>query len=277
MLKMIKSLILVLSAPYNTNRKTKAFIRILWWKVNQLLFNLPSIVTFEEGFKCICYPDSSIGGLIIYEKYPEYWDMKYFAKMVKKDSVVVDVGASIGIYSLIALSKSLDNKVYSFEPDSRASKIYLENVRINNYSHYKLENRVVSDKTGYEYFSGEKESEISHISKDKDHNKQKIPSVALDDYLVKMGIKHIDIVKIDVEGAELKVLRGLSKYLRKKLVKQMIIEINPKCINYGYTPKDTIIFLKKNGCKLTSIDKNGRLRTITSNIGEKTTNIIAAV
>lgn len=279
MIKFLTSLIWILNHPNNRNKVLHTLFRIVWWKINQLMFKFPVVVELMKGIKYIAYPDSSFGGLVVYTRLPEYHEMNYFYGLIDSADVVIDVGVHMGDYSLLAASKITSGKVLSFEPSKEALRVFRENILINKY-----ENRievypvVASDKQGSVSFVDSNISEVSHISfsLNSTKNKNEVKSLPVDSIIQSQGISKIKVIKIDVEGAELLVLRGLEKSLTKHLIKNIIVEVNSDCINYGYAPTDTFEYLKKFGYKLYFFDKQGKLKNLMSfPLNKKYVNIIA--
>src|SRR3990172_3683386 len=87
----------------------------------------------QPGVKFKCYPDSSWSGLVVYTKMPEYFEMKFIQKLIQDNDFVIDVGANMGSYSLIAASKLISGKVFAFEPSKIAYKRFRENIKLNNF------------------------------------------------------------------------------------------------------------------------------------------------
>jgi len=253
MINYLNSIYKILNHPLNKDNRFKAFSRIVWWKTNQLFFHYPSFVQLTPETKCICYPDSSFGGLVVYTKYPEYDEMSFVYSFLQADDTFCDVGANIGAFSLIASSKIKSGKIFAFEPSAKALEYLEENIRLNGLDNkIKVVTKVVSDKAGYEYFSVGKFSEVDHITtNDNSEGKNiRIASITLDGFLTDLKVYNIDLVKIDVEGAELKVLKGLKQYLSKGRVGVVIFELNSRSLKFGNTHLATAQFLENYGYKL---------------------------
>ncbi len=277
---MIKSIIWVLSHPNNKDAKLKTLFRLVWWKVNQIFFKLPVIVDLKPGVKYIAYPDSSFGGLVVYTRLPEYYEMKYFDSIIQPSDIVIDIGVHMGDYSLLAASRINTGHVLSFEPSREALRVFNLNITINKYEEKITVYPVVaSAQNGYVDFVDNTRSEISHIQFERSLEKtSKTKTVKIDDILSKKTYKKVKIAKIDVEGAELFVLRGMEKSLSGHVIEQILVEINSDCKNYGFTPEETINYLRSFGYKLYFFAENGKLQKLnTFPDNKKYINVIAKI
>lgn len=153
------------------------------------------------------------------------WDNFIFDKLnniIHKGDSVIDVGAHVGKYTEHFL-KLVGNtgKVISFELNPRTFNS-LNNKFINT-PNVTLINAAVSDKSDFEdYYSGcssYNTNIIGHdINSSKSNHLGNIKSIKLDDFIK----EKIDFMKIDVEGAEIKVLKGMEKTINN--VKCLLIE-----------------------------------------------------
>ena len=164
----------------------------------------------------------------------EWKKQKIFGEKVKEGDIVYDVGAHAGFYTLLAAELVGKNgKVFSFEPDPRNVFYLKKNVSLNKYNNIEVLETAVSGKTGIYSFNAEKDSFYSKFSKD---GVLKVKTIALDDLRSKEGILPPNVVKIDVEGAELSVLEGTAKILKE--FKPLIFlsthsqEIYNLCLNF---------------------------------------------
>lgn len=181
-------------------------------------------------------------GEILFDK--QYLDLPKF--LPKNSQVVFDIGANIGEYSLIA-SRLVgeDGKVISVEPNPRSYSILSQNVLLNGLTNTKPLNMVVSDTSGekitlYEY-DLPTVTTINKMNTDFNYSFE-VESITIDDLVTKLELDSVDIVKIDVEGAELFVLLG-SKETIKRDKPKIMVEVHSKKIReriikllekYGY-------------------------------------------
>lgn len=257
----------VINHPNNKDAKINTLGRLLLWKLNQLFLHKSVIVNLTPQMKCACHPDSSFGSLVIYTKLPEYEEMNFIYDFLRTDDIFVDVGANIGAHTLMAASKIKTGKIFSFEPSIKALKYLKENIKLNKLVDIvTIIDKVVSNKNGFEKFMLGKHSEIDRIGDNDNilHKIKKLPSITLDKFLSNNKIDYVDMIKIDVEGAEFKVLEGLKGYLSKGKVGLIIFEINSNSKTYGYTSTDMFNFLDQNGFIIYTLKNNNMLRKLTA-------------
>jgi FkbM family methyltransferase len=155
----------------------------------------------------------------------------------KKHEIVVDVGAHYGRYTLIAAKRvGPKGKVISIEADPKNFELLNKNIKLNKLDNVTTINCAVSSKEGkIKLYTPEKElgQELYNtIMSDRatTYNEKYIEVNAntLDNILNKNDIKHEDInwIKIDVEGAELEVLKGATNVLSKSKDISLLVEIH---------------------------------------------------
>ena len=133
--------------------------------------------------------------------------------------VILDCGANIGTSVIFFKRLYPKARVTAFEANSDIADILKENLNANNIRDVKvIEKAVWINNEGIEI--GIEDSDASSIYKEE--NKTKVPSVRLKDILEKE--KHIDMLKIDIEGAELEVLNDCKGSL--SIVANMFIEFH---------------------------------------------------
>jgi len=167
----------------------------------------------------------------------------------------LDVGAHIGKYTLRAAAKiGNQGKVIAIEPDRNNFALLVRNIELN-----KLHNCIPLNLAAYStdgevnLFLGPSSAEHS-ITEDSKKGSYKVKAKALDNVLNEIRIEKVDLIKIDVEGAELEVLKGLRKTLKKDnptLVIELLKTDRNKIINYladlGYKEKLLHVYLPYKG------------------------------
>jgi FkbM family methyltransferase len=156
-----------------------------------------------------------------------------YKKYVKKNPVIIDVGANEG-QSIKRFNLIFDNcTVHSFEP---ITKCFNKMVKDFPGKKFIKNNYALSDKNTNKNFFINKNlqtSSFNRINKNYDHiheknkinNSIKVKTITLDAYINFNGIKKIDILKIDTQGHELNVLKGSKKSLKKNVINFIEVEI----------------------------------------------------
>ena len=170
----------------------------------------------------------SINYLIEYLFKSQLNEKKLYKDYLKDEEIIVfDIGSNVGNYIKL-VTKTLKKKVieiHSFEP----IKILIDNQTAKNATLIK-NNILVSDKFGEELFFERKISSQSSTFKKENNSLNQVlktynvQTVALDDYIAKYGVEKIDILKIDTEGNELKIIKSLENTLKEKIVRMIKIE-----------------------------------------------------
>jgi len=156
---------------------------------------------------------------------------------VKKNDIVVDIGANIGYYTL--LMGRLKANVFSYEPEPKNFEILRKNVTLNNFPNVKIHNQAVSDFNGHSKLILSAKAEYGTGKHKLDVNRYGEKSIQVE--VIKIDLDKIDFAKIDVEGTELHVLRGM-----KNLPKKMLIEFNSLNLNESGTNHDDFFhFIEK--------------------------------
>ena len=161
---------------------------------------------------------------------PAGWEketMNLWIELCKKSQVIFDIGANTGIFSLVAKAVNSDARVYGFEPITKTFKKFKQNCLLNKFDIY-CEELAVSDLDGSAFIYQKTEGDELGASMNEGLNEnvipQKINSITLASYINQNNINEIDLMKIDVETYETKVLEGMEAYL-EMFRPTLIIEI----------------------------------------------------
>jgi len=151
----------------------------------------------------------------------------------RKDGVVLDVGANIGNYSNEVLQINPCLKIYAFEPHLQTFATLMSNIQHPNFTAVNV--AVGSDAGVANLFDYAEADGSSHASLFRDvierlhmaqSTHQKVNVVTLFDFVSRSGIVDIALLKIDVEGNELNVLKGARTLLLEGRIKAIHFEFN---------------------------------------------------
>jgi FkbM family methyltransferase len=177
-------------------------------------------------------------------------------KEVRKGNTVIDIGANIGYYTLIFASLVGENgKVIAFEPDPTNFTILKKNVEINGYQNVTLIQKAVSNETNKVKLYLHNSVENSIVEINNGHPYIEIDTVRLDDYLDNNNLD-INLIKIDIEGAEGKALQGMTHLLEKNRAVKIITEFRPIALEQsGICSEEFLKLLMELGFKLYEINE----------------------
>lgn len=171
---------------------------------------------------------------------PECYFTDFFPEInkIERGSNIVDIGASVGVVSLLAAKNG--GRVFAFEPNPRRFELLQRNISLNGFEKqvFAYPFCVASRKGKRTLF------EDTLITTDKEGGQNyEVDCVGLDDIFRLTGLERIDFLKIDVEGAELEILKN-SKRLNR--VAKIAVEYHEPTVH----PGDIRALLEKNGLSL---------------------------
>lgn len=182
---------------------------------------------------------------------------KFFNTLLRKNMNVVDVGANLGIYTLHAGRAGCT--VFSYEPTPTTFKLLQQNIAVNGFEAmgiihpYNLAVAECEKEVVFTVCEGICGHNNMFESPDDKHNIT-VKAVALDNNLNE--VQSIDVVKIDVEGAEPLVLRGMKDIIIRNPDIKIIMEFSPgNLIRAGVVPKDFIYEIRNGGLDIAWIDE----------------------
>lgn len=161
--------------------------------------------------------------------------------------VFADVGAHLGYYACLAGALNPDLKLYLFEMNRNLVELIEHNLKANELNSAEVVNQAVSDRTkSIGYADGSVDAGLSMHAPGELSGEVIAESVSLDEFFESKGVMP-DVIKIDVQGAEMEALRGAEQILRRR---QPIIflEVHPTFVGaFGTTPQDVYGFLAETG------------------------------
>jgi len=162
-------------------------------------------------------------------------------RIIREGMVVVDVGANIGYYTLIASALvGASGRVYAFEADPDICAVLQQNLQANGCRNVVAVARAVSDKVGLARFV-RGEPERGYLSASPSGNAFiEVPTATLDAFFAAEGWPSIDLIKIDIEGGEVAALEGMSELSRRNPRMQLIMEFSLDNLRQAGTTVDAL-------------------------------------
>ena len=191
------------------------------------------IVTEVEGFLLgVPSQEWRLGAYYALRGLPEPGMTRLFASLIQPGMVVVDIGAHIGIYTLFALRHlSGHGRLYSFEPTPKTHALLRDNVQVNGFLEsgiVRLDSRALSDHAGTATFTAypNNSGHNSLFGGTTPGESLSVETVTLDAALA--DEPRIDVIKIDAEGSEPFVLRGMTRILETSPGLRIFVEFAPE-------------------------------------------------
>lgn len=142
--------------------------------------------------------------------------LESWKKYIDKSRVIFDVGANIGNHSIFWSVKLKPEIIYSFEPFKPTFERLKSNIYNNNISNVKIVNKGVGEKKGLAIVKSFDETNYGSTALEYNegiNDNETIEIVDLDSFIKENNINSVDFIKIDVEGFEISVLKGMSMLL----------------------------------------------------------------
>ncbi len=193
--------------------------------------------------------------------------------LLRPGMVVIDAGANIGEITLVAAKMvGASGHVYSFEPQSEVADELSQNVRLNNFTQVFIQKKGLSDEAGdkviyrasSDFHDGSKHEGLATLypSEKRGEKAGVISLVTLDEFFERTDLKQLNLIKIDIEGAELPALKGGIVTLRR-FMPYIIVEVQQETASQaGYSAADILALLQPMGYRFDVIGRKGRLRPV---------------
>jgi len=155
---------------------------------------------------------------------------RVFKNFVTPGTIVVDLGAALGYYTLLAIrGTGPTGHVYAFEPHPESFRLLRLNTARANSTNVTLINAAVTDKEGTIPLYLSTSNPLAHSlgSGRTSNNYINVRTISLDRY---MKNTKVDVVKMNIEGSELLALKGMRNIIEQNPNLKMIVELDPKAL-----------------------------------------------
>ena len=192
---------------------------------------------------------SALDHELMYHEF-EPMELRFVERLLRPGMTAIDAGAHHGLYALLS-SKCVgrDGRVIAIEPSPRERERLEKHLRLNRCSNTELVACALGE--------GPEETDLYLVEGEQDWcNSLRPPAVdgpirtarvsvrRLDDVLAELRVNKVDFMKLDVEGAELSVLRGTMKLLERKSRPAILAEVqDARTAAWGYAAREILQFL----------------------------------
>jgi FkbM family methyltransferase len=186
---------------------------------------------------------------------------KLFHRLLRPGMTVVDLGAHGGYFSLIgARCVGATGKVYAFEPYHPSFEELLRNIGLNRYENIFALRKAVADRTGASKLilspKGSDRHSLYSRGETDESIMAEVETTSLDDFLRELNWPRIDLIKMDIEGAEPAALAGMRQALERCKISFIITEFSPPLLMAaGFDPQSFLQELSNTGFSLFVIEE----------------------
>lgn len=241
---LIRTIDFIAQHPTNEGNYLRAIRKFVGWQFKKRMTK--ARVKLVNGLVMNGYIDDTISSLVAYVDLPEYSDMMFVLRYLRSGDIFFDVGANVGIYSLLASPIVSDGKVFAFECSKRIYVRLLENIELN-----KIENVIASNQGIYEqastiWLNEDPKGTTSFLSQEKRSSGYYVKVTAIDRVSCEYNLQEIALLKLDIEGAELFALRGATSLLESRKIQCILLEAtdgSEKNFNYSLHEIDSFLSL----------------------------------
>lgn len=273
------------------HKKIKSNLRIykedikvkgIYYSIVHRLYKIPSVKTLLTPIVNFLKPDFiTIDGLKLYidkfdttvseklveTKIWEPYETKLFKQNLRIGNTVLDIGAHIGYYTLLASKKvGKEGKVYAFEPDPKNFQILKKNIVANDCQNVILVNKAVTKSSAtVRLYINEQNTGDHRIYDSKDGRLYiSVDSISLDEFFKNIKTK-VNLIKMDIQGAEFGVIAGGLKLLKENPNIKIFSEFWPNGLKLNKTsPEKFLKIFSDFGFKIYQIDEKRKKLILTT-------------
>jgi FkbM family methyltransferase len=197
--------------------------RFFAWQVRKRVWKSPLLLHAFGGARLWCHPDNVITSSVIYLGWPDWAEMRFARDLLRPGDGFLDVGANVGVYSVLALTRVLPGgRLLAFEPEGSLFERLVQNLKLNNAPNESAKRVAIADREGTCFFTSGRDALGSIV--DEGDGAVEVPMSSLDALVSEPQSFHVG--KVDVEGHELPVFLGARRLLEAQHPKCWLIETN---------------------------------------------------
>jgi FkbM family methyltransferase len=222
--RFIKTARFILQHPIGRRHRGATLARVARWQLASRLINAPIAVPWIPGISILAERGHAGVTGNIYVGLMEFEEMGFLAHVLRPGDLMVDVGANEGIYALLAASRGAH--VIAFEPIPTTFERLRRNISLNSLENVESFMAGVAEVPGELWFSADRGCENQIL--------EEPPSPEMGERAVYCRVETLDrvlnaspnLIKIDVEGSETRVLGGAANILCSEELYALIIEVS---------------------------------------------------
>jgi FkbM family methyltransferase len=232
----------------------------------------PVVFTDRFGLRYLLFPSDAVYESFLNDGYYERAEQSFCAGYVKPGMTVFDVGASHGYYTLLFAKLAGPEHVHAFEPEAGNFARLRMNLELNQFQGVHASRLAVVDEPRevelnvfppelYGWHTLGKPMMEVDGKPVAPVDRQRVEGVTLDDYCREQGVERIDVLKLDVEGAELEALRGAERLLREGRIDCLLFEVSQAMVEgMSHDPAEIFDLVRGAGLAVHELSEDGALQ-----------------
>lgn len=249
-------------------------MRYISRKIRRLLLLLAKIVTPPAKrrirhlrlpeFEMLVQANETVGRHLSLFGVFEAPESAYFRCVVRDSDICFDVGANVGYFSMLLARLAPRGAIHVFEPIPLNAALIAANRELNGFAHVFISACAVGDKAHNLDFTVSTDSAYSSlhdVGRSRAVATIPVQMITLDDYIKQHAIPRVDVLKIDVEGAEVLVIQGAAQLLSdlERAPRVVLMELyQENMVPFGTSVEQALRTMTSFGYRAHTLSEDGR-------------------
>ncbi len=210
----------------------------------------PFLSTFDGGAqKFVAALSNRVARTLYFYGTYEPVQTAVFLHVVRPRQTVLDVGANIGYFALLAARRVGEaGRVVAFEPEPANAALLRQNIELNGHRNVAVEEQAVGREAGVVRLAvadaNQPDGDVCttvFAEGGRWKSVKVVPVVGLDGYCAAQRIDRVDVLKLDIEGGEAHAVPGMRDGIRRGVYRRVFLELHPEHLRLlGKTPEDIL-------------------------------------
>lgn len=221
----------------NKHQRFRRLIAFAGWQIWKRTVAKPIMVNLFNGYRFLAYPDCWVSSGAIYFHVPDVREVNFLRQRLN-GGVLIDVGSNVGLFTL-SLADRVDHAIL-FEPNPLSAQHARENLALN-FLEFEVVAAALSDEEGEIFLEDRGKATVANRTlldpQMTTFPVRTVPRTTLDTFLRNRAnpIGSITLLKIDVEGHENSVIRGMQRTMT---------QLRPKIVMFEYLQRTNFLETK---------------------------------
>lgn len=230
-------------------------VRLQFW---QRLAGMPVQIRWYDGLKLEIVLGSDLSYCLYVDGEVDPNEFSFLAQVLKPGMIVIDAGANEGVYSVFCRSKvGPQGRVIAIEPSTRERLRIERNKSLNGFQDIEVLPVALSEQTGSVVLRLADDGHAGHNTLGRFaadwvrmKGEETVTSATLDGIAAAKRLGPVDLIKLDIEGAELRALRGAEKLLRRDHPALLMEVMEETLVTQGASAAELLDYVRQFGYAL---------------------------